>query len=163
MAVETFLSAKLRIISRLHRGFPLAWLLLVVCITQAGGCSSKEAVKADRSQGSIVAHVTASEALELIQTNNGNPDFVILDVRTPEEFSDGHIENAINLDYYSARFKEELAGLVKDKVYLTYCRSGARSERTVAIMEDLDFTQVYDMTYGLNQWKAEDYPLTASP
>jgi len=63
------------------------------------------------------------DAYTLIQKNKGNPDFVILDVRTPAEFADEHIENAINLDYYSETFRDDLNKLDKTKTYLIYCRT----------------------------------------
>ena len=71
--------------------------------------------------------ITAEEAFTLIQANQQNPEFVIIDVRTPEEFTDGHIENAINLDFRSDGFRNEIERLDRDKTYLIYCRSGNRS------------------------------------
>mgnify|MGYP001152136798 CR=1 FL=1 len=76
--------------------------------------------------------VTSKEAYNLIQSHRrGCPcrrkNFVIIDVRTPEEYVNGHIENAINLDYYSITFEDGLNKLNKNKTYLIYCRSGRRS------------------------------------
>jgi len=81
-------------------------------------------------------------------------------VRTPEEFADGHIENAINLDYYSETFGDELNKLDKNKTYLVYCRSGRRSRNALDIMEELNFREAYNMSGGIIEWKAEGLPTT---
>jgi len=107
----------------------------------------------------IIEDITPQEAFTLIQENQDNPDFVIIDVRTPEEFAEEHIENAINLDYRSETFQDELNILDKNKTYLIYCRSGGRSGNALAIMAELDFWEVYNMSGGINQWKAEELPI----
>ncbi|GAG42700.1 unnamed protein product, partial [marine sediment metagenome] len=65
------------------------------------------------------------------QENKDNPNFVILDVRTPEEFLSEYIENSVNLDYYSDTFRNNLDKLDKNKMHLIYCRSGRRSENAL--------------------------------
>lgn len=82
-------------------------------------------------------NITPEEAYTLIQKNMNNKKFVILDVRTPEEFASEHIEKAVNLDYYSGNFKNDLDQLNKSSAYLIYCRSGNRSGSTLNIMKDL--------------------------
>jgi len=105
----------------------------------------------------IIETITPQEASTLIQDNKDNPDFVILDVRTPKEFAEEHIENAINIDYHSETFWDELNKLDKDKTYLIYCRSGARSAKALNIMEELNFREVYNLG-GIIAWKAEGLP-----
>ena len=95
-----------------------------------------------------------------MQNSKNNPDFVIIDVRTPEEFAEGHIENVINLDYYSETFRDELNKLDKNKMYLIYCRSGNRSGKALNIMEELNFREVYNMSGGIIEWKAKELPIT---
>jgi len=75
------------------------------------------------TQIQVARNIRVKDAYTLIQKNKGNPDFVILDVRTPAEFADEHIENAINLDYYSETFRDDLNKLDKTKTYLIYCRT----------------------------------------
>ncbi len=90
----------------------------------------------------------------LIQENKDAPNFVILDVRTAEEYADGHMEKAINLDYKSETFKNELNKLDKNKTYLIYCRTGERSGITLDIMKKLGFSKVYDMLGGIIEWES---------
>jgi rhodanese-related sulfurtransferase len=106
----------------------------------------------------IIKDITPHEAYNLIQKNKNNRNFVILDVRTPAEFKDGHIEGAINIDYYAPTFKQELNGLEKTKVYLLYCRTARRSRVALEIMKELGFREVYHMLGGIVRWQAEGLP-----
>jgi len=110
----------------------------------------------------ITEDITPQEAFTLIQENQDNPDFVIIDVRTPGEFTEEHIENATNIDYYSETFRDELDKLDKNTIYLIYytCPCGHISEETLYRMAELDFREVYNMPGGLDQWKAEGFPTT---
>lgn len=112
------------------------------------------------TQTQIIENITPEETYILIQGNEDNLNFVILDVRTPEEFLGEHIENAVNLDYYSDTFRNDLDKLDKNKTYLIYCRSGSRSEKALNIMKELDFKEVYNMSGGIIKWKSEGLPTT---
>ncbi len=125
---------------------------LVIGATLTGGCVG------DGTATQIIEDITPQEAFTLIQDNQGNPDFVIIDVRTPAEFAGEHIENAVNMDFYSDTFRDELDKLDKDKIYLIYCRSGGRSGSTLDIMAELNFNEVYNILGGINQWKTEGLP-----
>ncbi len=105
------------------------------------------------------AHLSPQEAYALIQEQQGNADFVILDVRTATEFKHAFIENAVNLDFYSADFQNELKGLDPQKAYLIYCRSGKRSAKAQQLMQKLGFVETYNMTQGINGWSRQRLPL----
>lgn len=107
----------------------------------------------------VLKDVTSSEAREMIQKNLNDPRFIILDVRTVAEFQSGYIENARNIDYYSASFRGDLDKLDKDKTYLIYCRSGSRSGKTLETMGELDFKEVYNLRGGIQSWIINGYPL----
>ena len=77
---------------------------------------------------------------------------VILDVRTPGEFSEGHIAGATNLDFYEASFPSDLDALDKDAPYALYCRSGNRSGQTLDMMLELGFTDVTELSGGIVAW-----------
>ena len=101
---------------------------------------------------------TVAECYALIQENKDNPDFIILDVRTPSEYASGYIENAVNLDYYLDDFEETLDSYDKNKTYLIYCRTANRSTSVMNIMQRLEFTEVYNMQGGINAWTSAGYP-----
>lgn len=110
------------------------------------------------SQTQVIKNITPDEAFVLIEKNKDSSNLVILDVRTSKEFEDEHIENAINLDYYSETFKDDLSKLDKNNVYVTHCQLGGRSAKTVVIMKDLDFVEVYNITGGIAGWKSKGLP-----
>lgn len=78
--------------------------------------------------------------------------YQIIDVRTPTEFDEGHIEKAINVDYKGANFIENISAFDKSKTLLIYCRSGNRSGKASIIMDSLGFTKIYDLEGGFMNW-----------
>ena len=141
-------------------------LLLLVPLTvgavSTGGClQSKADIAPTATQIQIIENITPTEAFNLIEDNRDNPNFVLLDIRTPEEFSEEHIENAVNLvDYYSETFRSDLDNLDKNNSYLIYCRTGRRTGEALDIMKELDYMEVYNMLDGITGWKAEGLPTT---
>ena len=83
----------------------------------------------------------------------------LLDVRRPDEFYSGHIEGAVNIDFYEPGFQEELGKLDREKSYLVYCRSGNRSEQTMSMMKHLGFKEVYNLAHGIIDWDDEGYDI----
>jgi rhodanese-related sulfurtransferase len=118
------------------------------------GCSDD----GDAPPGPVLKDVTAAEARDLVEQRKSDPAFVILDVRTPAEFIQERIEGAVNIDYYSSTFAEDLDALDGSKTYLVHCRSGARSAAASAMMEDLGFRVVYNLAGGIDGWKLEGCP-----
>ena len=107
----------------------------------------------------IVRKVTPEEASELIRERGTDPDFIILDVRTPDEYAKGHLDSAVNMDYYEDSFRKEIEELDRKKSYLLYCHSGNRSGKTLDLMRELDFREVYDIRGGIRAWRQKDLPL----
>ena len=79
---------------------------------------------------------------------------IILDVRTPSEYAEGHIEKAILVDYNSGNFESEIDKLDKSKSYLVYCRSGGRSARASELMSKKGF-KVYNLDGGISSWSGK--------
>jgi thioredoxin 1 len=86
-------------------------------------------------------------------------DKIVLDVRTNDEYNQGHLENAVMIDYYKPDFKQRLAKLDKAKPVFVYCAAGARSEAAAQALVDLGFKQVYDLQGGMNAWKKAKMPI----
>lgn len=99
------------------------------------------------------------EAYELIKKNSGNPDFVVLDIRTSKEFLSGHIPGAINIDYYSHAFVANIEHLDKKKTYFIYCRTGRRTSEAVKIMLRKGFVNIYTSYGDIVAWQAAGLPL----
>lgn len=110
--------------------------------------------------GSAVTNVTVGKAQKLLKERAGKADFVILDVRTPEEFAEGHVDGAVNLDVQARDFEKKLRALDREKSYLVYCRTGNRSRKATVAMEALGFRSIFHMTEGIVRWKQQNLPLT---
>ncbi|TFH50324.1 MAG: rhodanese-like domain-containing protein [Methanothrix sp.] len=118
------------------------------------------------AKGSIIEKLHPSDCRVLVQRFSGEslPEIppcvsrlVILDVRTPQEYSSGHLKDSINLDFRSPSFLDELARLDRNNVYLVYCRTGIRSGRCVQHMGSMGFRYLYDMAGGLIEWRRVGY------
>jgi rhodanese-related sulfurtransferase len=88
-----------------------------------------------------------------------NEDIVLIDVRTPEEFMQGHLDGAKLINFYDANFQEEVKKLDTAKKYVVYCRSGGRSAKSVNAMKKLGFTEVYNMSGGVLAWQGAQQKL----
>lgn len=127
--------------------------VLVAVAALTAGCSAKPAVSLP-----AVKDVTAQAAFALIQENKTNPDFFILDVRTPAEFAEGHLQGAISVDLNAPDFQKQVGRLDRNKTYLVYCRTGVRSRQAVDIMQKLDFRNLYNLLAGITPWAEAGYP-----
>jgi rhodanese-related sulfurtransferase len=91
-----------------------------------------------------------------------NPDVIILDVRTPEEFASGHIEGAVNIDFNSGEFENEITRLNPSDSYAIYCRSGSRSGKAASIMHLAGFHDVSNLDGGVIDWSNDGLPLVVN-
>ncbi len=85
--------------------------------------------------------------------------FVLIDVRTHEEFREGHIKGAVNIDFYKTTFEDDIDEFDKRKRYLVYCRSGSRSRQAMYLMRDLGFEEVYNLSNGIISWNENNFPV----
>lgn len=81
----------------------------------------------------------------------------LIDVRKPNEFNLGHIENAVNIDFLSDKFSENISKLNKELPVLIYCRSGRRSQNSVVEFEKAGFTKIYNLEGGILNWKSKGF------
>lgn len=81
------------------------------------------------------------------------PKVQLVDVRTPEEFDKGHIENAININFRNKEvFERSFSKLNKNKPVYVYCRSGARSQGAARRLVEMGFSKIYDLEGGYMAW-----------
>ncbi len=86
------------------------------------------------------------------------PQGQLLDVRTPDEYAQGHLAQAQNLDVKDPIFVQKLATLDKDKPVFVYCLSGGRSGKAAKMLVDNGFKEVYDMQGGFLKWSSAKLP-----
>jgi rhodanese-related sulfurtransferase len=96
-----------------------------------------------------------SEELEEVINSQSNDEYVLLDVRTPQEYNQGHIPGAILVDIYDPEFREKVEKLDKDKTYYVICRSGNRSGKACTIMHGLGFNDLYNLEGGMLDWTGD--------
>lgn len=101
--------------------------------------------------------IDAGQAGELLKRQQ---KIVVLDVRTPEEFAEGHIDGAVNIDFNGDGFKEALGKLDKEAHYLMHCRSGGRSTAAKPAFTELGFNYIYHLDGGMLAWEKAGLPTT---
>ncbi len=97
---------------------------------------------------------------------NATADKQIIDVRTPEEFSGGHLKDAKNINIYDQDFAAQLEKLDKNKPVFVYCKGGGRSAKAAEQMSSMGFKSVVDMSGGMMAWVNNNLPVetgTAAP
>jgi rhodanese-related sulfurtransferase len=103
-----------------------------------------------------VTDVSAGEAAKQLKKNL---EIVVVDIRTPEEFAQGHLNGAVNINMRSGNFKEQLAKLDRDATYLMHCLSGGRSTASLPVWMELGFEKVLHLDEGMKGWLEEDLPV----
>ncbi len=104
---------------------------------------------------------TATVTYEVLATSDfvakiaSAPDAHLIDVRTPEEFSNGAIPNAQNINYYDADFKAQMKALDNSKPIFLYCAKGGRSGKASQICKALGFQEIYDLKGGYTDYAAQ--------
>jgi rhodanese-related sulfurtransferase len=128
----------------------IRYLLWVLCITGAFliSCSSGQ------SQSTGIP-LPASDFAEKLKKS---PDAMVIDVRTPEEFSKGHIPDAKNIDWNSTDFRMRIDSLDHSRPVFVYCLAGARSSSAAKQMRADGFSTVYELEGGILKWRAADLP-----
>lgn len=91
-----------------------------------------------------------------------HPSAIIIDVRTPDEYANGHLEQALNYSWGDNSFKEQTASLDKTKPVYIYCLSGGRSASAASYLRKSGFNVVYEMDGGMIKWRAENLPETSA-
>jgi rhodanese-related sulfurtransferase len=109
--------------------------------------------------GTTIAQKSPSRVLETVdksrieaEIKSGN--VLIIDVRTPQEFKGGHLEDAVNINAYDKDFIQQINALDRNKKIIVYCAVGGRSKGALKQMEQLGFNYVLEMKGGYNAWLA---------
>ena len=123
----------------------LVFLLLAVLMLTACG-QDKE-----NDQGAVYVNITAEEAKKIMDTEEG---YIILDVRTQEEYDQGHIPGAILIPHTEIDARAEEVLTDKDQLILVYCRSGRRSKLAAEALVELGYTNIKEFG-GIIDWPYE--------
>ncbi len=140
--------------------------LSVLVLAASAAVFAEGCAKVDHSQTAAAAKqsfsaaaLTPEEAWKLIQASRTPGALTILDVRTPEEFAEGHLHGALLYNFKSADFADKAAKLPRDAHYLLYCRSGHRSGLAAERLQQLGFTDIQQIGGGILAWQRAGLPL----
>lgn len=100
--------------------------------------------------------VTIDKAAEILASGE---KVTVLDVRSPEEYADGHLKDAVNLNFNGGNFEAQIAKLDPAKPYLVHCAAGGRSGKSMELFKNLKFTKIYHLVDGYNGWADAGKPV----
>lgn len=127
------------------------WMHMILALMLLTGCAAPAQSTEDAQEVPGYRQISMEEAVTMMEEES---DYIILDVRTPEEFSDKHIPGAINIANETIG-SEEIPELPdKDQLIMVYCRSGNRSKQASQKLADLGYTNVVEFG-GINDWPGE--------
>ncbi|REE80713.1 rhodanese-related sulfurtransferase [Lutibacter oceani] len=119
-------------------------LLIFISILNIN-CNNKQSSKSDAQLGKIIQISTAEFKEKSINQT-------IIDIRTPQEYKQGYIEGAVNINYFDSSFLDQVSKFDKSKPIFIYCRSGNRTSSASKKLLKLGFTEVYDLQGGIISW-----------
>ena len=99
--------------------------------------------------------ISADDFNKMIKNNKSA---IIIDVRTPEEFNQGHLRNSLNVNWFDENFDENLKIFNKDLPVFVYCLSGGRSSKANEKIQSLGFKNVYELDGGILEWRKNKLP-----
>lgn len=103
--------------------------------------------------------VNATVSIDEFEKKLSEKDIQLIDVRTPEEFNQGHLKGALNYNINSNEFQDQISKLDKNKIVLVYCLSGGRSASAAEQMASKGFREIYNMQGGIMKWNAANKSL----
>ncbi|MBL7691000.1 MAG: rhodanese-like domain-containing protein [Flavipsychrobacter sp.] len=130
-------------------------LLLLVLMGNMASCQSAGKKLPD---GTTSVSVTVS-AEDFQKKMSSLKDVQLVDVRTPEEYREGHIKNSLNINVQGSSFEAEVAKLDKKRPVMVYCRSGGRSASAQRMLIDMGFAEVINLDGGIRGWQSSGKPV----
>ena len=128
---------------------PTIFTALLLSLTMLTACGANADSNSSAPEKAEYIQITQAEAKSIIDSGE---EHIILDVRTEEEFSSGHIEGAVLIPDYEIADRAEAELPDKDMLILVYCRSGNRSKRASEVLVSLGYTNVKEFG-GINTWE----------
>ena len=115
-------------------------LTVLILSTFASGVEAKRQITKNFGPKSFSRHISKKEVL-------------LIDVRTPEEFNEGHLKNAKLINFKSDDFKDNITKLSKEKTICVYCRSGNRSGKSMELLKQEGYLKIYNLKGGIKLWQ----------
>jgi phage shock protein E len=137
----------------------IALPLLVVAVAFSSGCSNAQT---EKKAGPILKDVSNAEFQKLMTSLEGA---LLLDVRTPDEWNEGHLPGAAHADYWGDEkaFEEAMNSIPRDRPVLVYCAGGGRSGLTAKELVAAGHKEVYNLENGISGWERDGLPVVTGP
>lgn len=103
--------------------------------------------------------IPVEEAAKFIQKNSGNPDVILLDIRTKKQFDSVRIENSVNFDFSQTDFPDQISKLDHEKRYIIIDENGRKAAMALELMREQRFPKIHYITGGINEWIKLDMPV----
>ena len=117
------------------------------------GLSAQDSKPAPKGDKPATAKNVKNVGVEDFDKLRAGPNTVVLDVRTPKEFSAGHIPGAVNIDFNASDFQEKIKKLDPAKTYLVHCAGGVRSAKACNAMDKIAVTNLVNLEPGFRAWE----------
>jgi rhodanese-related sulfurtransferase len=117
-----------------------------------------ETVVIEEPKGALEKVAELIEADKLKNLMAADTELQLIDVRSPEEFAEGHLKDAVNININDANFNDEIQKLLRDEPIFLYCRSGGRSARAGKVVVALGY-RAYDLDKGIQGWEKQGFPI----
>ena len=137
----------------------IALPILVVAVAFSSGCSNAQA---EKKAGPILKDVSNAEFQQLMTSLDGA---LLLDVRTPDEWNEGHLAGAAHADYWGDEkaFEDAMNSIPRDRPVLVYCAGGGRSGLTAKELVAAGHQEVYNLENGISGWERDGLPVVTGP
>jgi len=132
-----------------HQSLGILYSLVAFVLFITTSCTT-----ADQSYGHLLSPRAVVSKIE------STTDLIVVDVRTPAEYNDGHIEGAQLINWNDSQFENQINQLDKSKPIVVYCAVGGRSGKAYARLKTLGFKEVFDMKGGFDAWRKEQLPIS---
>jgi len=137
-------------------------LLLAASLIFSSHSVSAEPPQPAAAKAQAAKDVTPDEAALLMKSKPAPA--LVIDVRTPDEFAEGHIPGAKNVDFLGDDFEKQIAALPADRPLIVHCAAGNRSAKAVGKISAMQkFAQIFHLKSGFNGWKAAGKPVETKP
>ncbi len=135
-----------------------SFILGITFLTTTVSCQNAAKNAPQNTAKATTATVTDLSTIDFQKKLAADKTTIILDVRTPQEYANGHLQNATTINFFDTDFKEKVDKLDKNKAVYVYCAVGGRSAKASKILQESGFKTVYNLLGGFNGWTAAGLP-----
>ena len=139
------------------------FIVVLVCSVAVFSCDRPSSTDNSESKllgdSQIIRSIDSRGAKSLLDSDE---EIILLDVRTPEEYEEGHLAGAKNINFHDSNFAKQIKQLNPNQKYMLYCAVGGRSGKSLKIMEEMGFKEVYNVSEGFKELREQGIPVSPS-